>query len=51
VSETWDVQTWRQAAIDILTQVGEGFAAYLPSILATLLILGVGWLVSKAVDP
>ncbi len=48
--ETFDVEAWRQVLIESLSQLGGTVATFLPSLLATLLILAIGWLVSKAVE-
>jgi hypothetical protein len=46
----FDVETWRQILVDSLTQLASAVAAFLPSLLATLVILAVGWLVSYTVE-
>ncbi len=50
MGEYFDVEAWRQVVIDSLTQLSGTVAAFLPSLAATVLILGVGWLVSKALE-
>lgn len=50
MGEIFDVEAWRQVVIDSLTQLGATVAGFLPSLLATFLILGIGWLVSKGVE-
>jgi len=49
MSEIFDVEAWRQVFVRSLTELGETLAAFLPSFVATLLIIGVGWLVSRLV--
>lgn len=49
MSEIFDVEAWRQVLINSLTEFGETTAGFLPSLTATLVILGVGWLVSRLV--
>jgi len=49
MSEILDVEAWRQVLVKSVTEVGATTAAFLPSLLATLVILGVGWLVSRLV--
>lgn len=50
MGELFDLETWRQAVLGSLSELGSSFVAFLPSLIATLVILGVGWLVSKAVE-
>jgi hypothetical protein len=49
MSEIFDVEAWRQVLVNSLTEFGATAAVFLPSLLATLVILGVGWLVSRLV--
>jgi hypothetical protein len=49
MSEIFDVEAWRQVLVNSLTEFGATTAAFLPSLIATLVILGVGWLVSRLV--
>jgi hypothetical protein len=49
MSEIFDVEAWRQVFVRSLTELGETVAAFLPSLVATLVIIGVGWLVSRLV--
>jgi small-conductance mechanosensitive channel len=49
MSEIFDVEAWRQVLVNSLTELAETTAVFLPSLLATLVILGVGWLVSRLV--
>jgi hypothetical protein len=47
MSEIFDFEAWRQVLVNSLTEFGATTAVFLPSLLATLVILGVGWLVSR----
>jgi hypothetical protein len=49
MSEIFDVEAWRQVLVNSLTEFGATAAVFLPSLMATLVILGVGWLVSRLV--
>jgi len=49
MSEIFDVEAWRQVLVNSLTEFGATTAVFLPSLIATLVILGVGWLVSRLV--
>jgi hypothetical protein len=49
MSEIFDVEAWRQVLVNSLTELAGTTAVFLPSLLATLVILGVGWLVSRLV--
>jgi hypothetical protein len=49
MSQIFDVEAWRQVLVNSLTEFGETTAAFLPSLIATLVILAVGWLVSRLV--
>jgi hypothetical protein len=49
MSEIFDVEAWRQVLVNSLTEFGATTAEFLPSLIATLVILGVGWLVSRLV--
>jgi hypothetical protein len=49
MSEIFDVEAWRQVLVNSLTEFGATTAAFLPSLIATLVILGLGWLVSRLV--
>lgn len=48
--EIFDVEAWRQVLVDSLAELGSTVAAFLPSLVATLVILAVGWLVSRGVQ-
>ncbi len=49
MSEIFDVEAWRQVLVNSLTEFGATTVGFLPSLIATLVILGVGWLVSRLV--
>ena len=49
MSEIFDVEAWRQVLMNSFTEFGETTAGFLPSLIATVVILGVGWLVSRLV--
>ena len=49
MSEIFDIEAWRQVLVNSLTEFGATTAVFLPSLIATLVILGVGWLVSRLV--
>ncbi len=49
MSEIFDIDAWRQVLVRSLAELGETLAAFLPKLVATLLIVGVGWLVSRLV--
>jgi hypothetical protein len=49
MSEIFNVEAWRQVLVNSLMEFGTTAAAFLPSLIATLVILGVGWLVSRIV--
>jgi hypothetical protein len=50
MTEILDVETWRQVLVSSLGQLGSTLAGFLPSLAATILILAVGWLVSRVVE-
>lgn len=50
MDEIFDVEAWRQILVSSLSELGAGVAGFLPSVLGALLILGVGWLISKLVE-
>ncbi|MGH0035440.1 MAG: mechanosensitive ion channel family protein [Myxococcota bacterium] len=50
MDDLFDVAQWRQLVMDSAGELGTTVAGFLPNLVATLLILGVGWLVSKAVE-
>jgi hypothetical protein len=49
MSEIFDVEAWRQVLVNSLTEFAATTAGFLPSLIATLVILAVGWLVSRLV--
>ena len=49
MSEIFDVEALRQVFVRSLTELGATVAGFLPSLVATLLIVGIGWLVSRLV--
>lgn len=49
MSEIFDVEAWRQVLVNSLTELAGTTAVFLPSLIATLVILGIGWLVSRLV--
>jgi len=49
MSEIFDVDALRQVLVNSLTELVGTTAAFLPGLIATLVILGVGWLVSRLV--
>ncbi len=49
MSEIFDVEAWRQVLVNSVAELGETLAAFLPKLVATLVILGVGWAVSRLV--
>jgi hypothetical protein len=46
----FDLAAWRTVLVDSLVELGATVARFLPSLVATLVILGVGWLVSRVVE-
>jgi hypothetical protein len=49
MKEIFDVETWRQVLVSSMGELGTTLAAFLPSLAATVVILAVGWLVSRVV--
>jgi hypothetical protein len=49
MSEIFDVEAWRQVFVQSLTELGSTIAGFLPSLVATLVIIGIGWVVSRIV--
>lgn len=49
MSEIFDVDAWRRLFVDAVGELVQTLAAFLPKLVATLVILGVGWLVSRLV--
>lgn len=50
MSEIFDVEAWRQVLVHTLTELVGTVAAFLPSLVATLVILAGGWLLSRIVQ-
>ncbi len=46
----FDVDAWREVAVGALTELGTTVAAFLPSLLGALVILALGWLISRSVE-
>jgi len=46
----FDVDAWREVSLRALSELTATFAAFLPSLVGALLILGLGWLVSRSVE-
>ena len=49
MSDIFDVEAWRQVLIQSLTELGETLAGFLPSLVATLVVIVAGWLASRLV--
>jgi small-conductance mechanosensitive channel len=49
MSEIFNVDAWREVVVNSLTELGATIGGFLPSLVATLVILAVGWLVSRVV--
>lgn len=47
MSEIFDLAAWRQVLVNSLAELGKTVAGFLPNLAATLVILGIGWLVSR----
>jgi hypothetical protein len=50
VEQILDVQAWREVIVQSLASLGNTIAAFLPTLVATIVILGVGWLAAKLVE-
>ncbi len=50
MSQLIDVEAWRQVWIGSLGELANRVAGFLPSLVGALLILAIGWLISKAVE-
>jgi hypothetical protein len=48
--QIFDVETWRQVIVNSLTELLGTVAAFLPSLVGTLVLLAFGWLVSRLVE-
>jgi hypothetical protein len=49
MSEIFDMEAWQQLLVSSVTELGQTLAAFLPKLVASLVILGVGWLASSLV--
>ena len=49
-SEIFDVDAWREVLVNSLAELGTTVAGFLPNLVATLVILVVGWLLSRLVQ-
>jgi small-conductance mechanosensitive channel len=49
VDQLFNVESWRQIVLGALTQLGTSIGAFLPNLAGALLILLVGWVVSRVV--
>lgn len=47
MKEIFDLESWRQVVVSSLTELGSNVARFLPNLVGTLLLLAVGWLISK----
>jgi hypothetical protein len=47
MSEIFSVDAWHPLLVDSVTELAQTLAAFLPKLVATLVILGVGWLISR----
>lgn len=45
-----EVSTWQDALLQAVTEIGARIVSYLPNLLGAVLILGVGWLVARAIE-
>jgi Mechanosensitive ion channel, conserved TM helix len=50
MQELFDVQAWHQVLVRALSELGATLGAFLPSLVGALLILGIGWLLSRALE-
>lgn len=46
----FDVEAWREVAVGALTELGSTVGAFLPSLLGAIVILAVGWLLSRSLE-
>jgi hypothetical protein len=49
MTDLLDVDAWRQVLVNSFAELGQTLAAFLPKLIATLVILGAGWLLSRLV--
>lgn len=50
MAEIFDVEAWRKVLVDSLTELVTTVAGFLPNLAATVVILLIGWLLSRAVQ-
>jgi hypothetical protein len=50
MQKLFDVEAWREVLVRALSELGSTLAAFLPSLVGALLILAIGWAVSRAVE-
>lgn len=50
MQELFDVEAWREVSVRALSELGATLAAFLPSLVGALVILAIGWLLSRAVE-
>lgn len=48
--DLFDVQAWREVLVRALSELGATLAAFLPSLVGALVILAIGWLLSRSVE-
>jgi hypothetical protein len=46
----FDVQAWREVVVQSIASLGTTVTGFLPTLVATIVILGVGWLAAKLVE-
>ena len=49
MQEIFDIESWRQVFVNSLAELGANVARFLPSLVGTLVLLVVGWIVSRLV--
>lgn len=50
MEEIFDIEAWQQVVVNSLTELGADVARFLPKLVGTLVLLLVGWAVSKLVE-
>lgn len=50
MDKIFNVEAWRQVFVNSITQLGQNLAAFLPKLVATIVILLAGWLVARVVE-
>lgn len=50
MNEVFDIEAWRNVVLHSITELGGRLASFLPSLVGAVLILAIGWLVSKLVE-